>query len=90
MTAPSVVSLNQFDDYIAGFNNVASLMFYFNALDAVRTVTKTITPAIDCTGYEELVFNVYSFRNGKQDYKKAADYTYKIKIDSTHEFYFRS
>jgi hypothetical protein len=88
MTAPSVVSLNQFDDYIAGFNNSASLMFYFNALDAVRTVTKTITPAIDCSAYEELVFNVFSFRNGKQEYAKAADYTYKIKIDSSHEFYF--
>jgi len=86
MTAPSVVSLNQFDDYIAGFNNTASLMFYFNALDIVRTATKTFS--VSTSGYEELVFNVFSFRNGRQTYHKASDYSYKIKLDDTHEFYF--
>ena len=86
MTAPSAVTLNQFEDYIAGFNNVASLMFYFNALDAIRTATKSFS--INCAGYEELVFNVYSLRNGKQDYQKASDFSYKIKLASGKEFYF--
>ena len=86
VNAPSTISENEFKDYIAGLNS-KSLMIKFDKNDSVKTATKTFSSPFDVTNYDTLVFSIWSKNKGKQIYNKASDFNYKIKIDSTNEYY---
>lgn len=88
INSPSVIALNEFEEYIAGIEYSTSLIAGFSASDTTRTLTKTFT-AIDVTDYDTLVFSIWSERKGKQEYGRniATDFNYKIKINATDEYY---
>jgi hypothetical protein len=86
VNSPSVISENEFKDYIAGLNN-KSLLIKFDENDSIKTATKTFSSPIDVANYDTLVFSVWSKNKGKQIYNKANDFNYKIKINSTDEYY---
>lgn len=88
VNSPSTISANSIKEYIAGFNS-SSLLIKFSENDSVKTAEKTFT-AIDVTDYESLVFSVWSQQKGiNQAYTKPADFSYKITLNDTQEFYFQ-
>lgn len=85
VNAPSEIDTLDYKGLIAGLNDL-SLIINFNSDDSIKTATKSIGP-IDVSGYENLVFSVWSSGLGKQGYYKADDFNYKIKLNDTDEFY---
>lgn len=85
-TAPNTIEVNNHTQFVAGLNST-SLLLGFKAAATTREISKTISPAIDVTDYETLVISVWSQQKKKQDYRKASDFSYKIKLNATNEFY---
>ena len=86
ISSPSTITENEFTEYIAGLNT-KSLMIKFDTSGG-RVATKTFGTPFDVTDYESLVFSIWSSTKGAdQHYLKPADFTYKIQIDATHEYY---
>jgi len=81
----TVHGLNSVSNYIAG-NNLASVIFSFNAADAY--IEKTY--GTDVTDYDELTFWITSFKKGKKDYQKTTDYLYKIDLGVGKEYYLKA
>ena len=79
----AIHGVNEIKDFIAG-NNSSSIIFNFNGINSY--VEKTY--GTDVSDYDELILWVYS-NNLKEDktYSKASDYSYKIGVDSTNEYY---
>ena len=86
VTAPNTIAVNDHSGFVAGLNST-SLLFKFAAAATTREVSKTIDPAIDVSDYETLVISVWSQQKKNQDYRKASDFSYKIKLNATDEFY---
>jgi len=87
VNAPSTITVIQEPTLIAGLNT-SSLMIKFDSGDVVRTATKTFSTPIDVSDYESLVFSIWSSSKGFDKlYIKPADFSYKIKLDATHEYY---
>lgn len=82
-TAGTVLSLNQFQNYIANRNS-ASIQA---SMPAGGYVQKLFTPAIDVSAYDELVFHFQSFRKQTRDFISRAVHEYTITINDTAVFY---
>lgn len=76
----SAYSLNLNPDYIAD-NQASSTIFKIPAGNLNKYITKTIT--VDITGYEEIVFWVWSRNLSGSDFIKPADYYYQIDFGGT-------
>lgn len=88
VNAPSTIIENEFKEYIAGIDNEKSLLIFFSKDDTVRTAIKTFAQAIDVTNYENLIFSIWSRDYGSDvTYRKASQFSYKIKLNATDEFY---
>ncbi len=86
ISSPSTITENEFSEYIAGLNT-KSLMIKFDSSGG-RVATKTFGTPFDVTNYESLVFSIWSQNKGvDKHYLKPSDFAYKIKLDSTHEYY---
>jgi hypothetical protein len=87
VNAPSTVTAITFPELIAGLNS-ASLQFKIDALDTSRVITKPISPAIDVTEYETLVFSIWSQNYGNSSlYRKPSDFAYKITLNGVNEYF---
>lgn len=88
---PSKVSahvVNEYSEYIAGNTNDASLIFKFSDANG-EYAEKVFSTPIDVISYNEVVISVLSraFAGAGIDYKKPADFMYKIDFGSGKEFY---
>jgi hypothetical protein len=82
----STYGLNELPEFIAGLND-KSAIFKFENSPAGEYMQKTISA--DLTGYEEIVFHIWS-RNQKGkglDYKLSSDYAYKIEFGTSDIFF---
>lgn len=86
VNSPSTIAEQEFTDYIAGLN-AKSLLLKFSANDLTKTATKVFATPFDVSNYENLVFSIWSQGKKQQEYKKASDFSYKIKINDTEEYY---
>ena len=86
VNSPTTIETRAVPEFIAGLNS-SSLLINFKAADLVRTATKTISPAIDVTEYESLVFSIWSRDKDNNAYLKASDFSYTIKLNDTNVFY---
>jgi len=73
-------SLNLNSDYIAD-NQASSTIFKIPAGNLNKYITKTIT--VDVTGYEEIVFWVWSRNLSASDFDMPSDYYYQIDFGGT-------
>lgn len=85
VNSPSTITTQAFPDFIAGLNST-SIQIKFDRLDSVKTATKTFT-AIDVSDQKTLVFSIWSHKAWRQDYDKQNDFSYKIKLNATQEFF---
>jgi hypothetical protein len=74
-------------EFIAGLNT-KSLMIKFDYRDSAnRKAVKTFSSPINVTGYDNLVFSITSRDFKTNVYRTVNDFSYKIKINATNEFY---
>lgn len=87
VNSPSTIEAIGFPELIAGLNS-SSLQIKFDAEDLSRVVTKPVSPSIDVTNYETLVFSIWSHGYGNSvQYQKPEQFAYKITLDGINEFY---
>jgi hypothetical protein len=82
-------SINQVPDFIAGLNNSASLIIAIPAGNSGKTISETISPSFDLTGYTEIVFHIWSrnlFNDGDV-YNKGSDFAYQIDFGDGNVYY---
>jgi hypothetical protein len=87
--AGTVISTITHENFIAGLNT-QSVMIKFDGADAVRSAKLTISPAIDVTGFNNLIINTWSQNYKLNRYLKKDDFAYKIKVNGTAEFYLKT
>lgn len=77
------VSLNEIPDFIAGLNVAGSLILSTPTGNLNKTISNSYT--LDLTGYNEVVFHVWSRnkQNYGNDYNLASEYAYKIDFQKT-------
>jgi hypothetical protein len=90
ISSPSTLSENEHQQYIAGYDNSKSIALNFSASDTTRIASKTLSSSIDVTNYDTLIFSVWSRNKSSYQYKSASDFNYKIKINSTKEYYLQA
>lgn len=71
---------------IAGLN-AKSLMIRFDKRDSPRKAVLTLGAAVDVTGYENLVISTWSHAYRSNSYRTKDDFKYKIKVNSSAEYY---
>lgn len=86
VNSPSTVTTQAFTQYIAGLNTT-SVQIKFDTADSTRTAVKTFGTPFDVTDYNTLVLSTWSRNKRYQGYKTSADFSYKIKINDTAEYY---
>ncbi len=87
ISSPSTISENEHKNYIAGYDNDKSIILNFSSLDTTKVASKIITPEIDVTDYDTLILSVWSRNKSNSEYRTYNDFNYKIKINSTKEYY---
>jgi hypothetical protein len=85
VNSPSTVTTQAYPQFIAGLND-SSIQIKFDLGDTVKTATKTLTP-VDVTDQKTLILSIWSRMMSRQDYNKKDDFVYKLKINSTAEYY---
>jgi hypothetical protein len=85
-TVFEISAINQIKDFIA--NDLSGSLILHSNDGLGETLTKTFT-AIDVTDYEELTLSVASIRLGNAGwhYNDLSDFNYKIKFNSTMDYY---
>ena len=76
--------LNQHSDFIAG-NNTSSLVLKVPAGNTGKYIQKAITK--DLTGYDDIVFHIWSRTQKTNDYPKSTSYKYKIEFGTATIYY---
>lgn len=89
INSPSTLSENEHKQYIAGYDNSKSVVLNFSENDTVRVASKTFT-AVDVTDYNTLILSVWSTGKSNHLYRKSSDFSYKIKINATKEYYLQA
>lgn len=84
ISAESSISLNEFEDKIAGIND-NSILAFFSSADTTRVLTKSFTE-IDLTDWDTLILSLASENYGKDSYDNL-EFFYKIRINGTDEYF---
>jgi hypothetical protein len=77
----SIHGINEHPEYCAD-NQPASMVFAFSG----GAVSKTFSP-IDVEGHDEIVMTVWSRNLGRASHRSAGDFSYKITINSSADWY---
>jgi hypothetical protein len=87
INSPSTIQPNEVDQYIAGYDNDASILISFNENDNIRTAVKVLSAPVDVTEYDTLILSGWSRSKQRGKYMKITDFSYKITINDTNSYY---